>query len=44
MVYLAAMATTSAFEPPVSTNNDSGFQYHFGCAACSILSVIAQWT
>lgn len=44
MVYLAAMSTTVQFEPTIAINNESGFQYHFGCDACALLSVIAQWT
>jgi tetratricopeptide (TPR) repeat protein len=44
MVYVAAMATPRAFEPPFVINNESGFQYHFACNACSVLSVIAQFT
>jgi tetratricopeptide (TPR) repeat protein len=44
MVYVAAMTTPEAFEPPFVINNESGFQYHFACNACRTLSVIAQWT
>jgi hypothetical protein len=44
MVYVAAMSSTHDFEPPVHVNNESGFQYHFACDSCSVLSVIAQWT
>lgn len=44
MVYVAAMTTAEEFEPRITINNDSGFQYHFACGACRKLSVIAQWT
>lgn len=44
MAYVAAMTTPLAFEPPFVINNESGFQYHFACNACRVLSVIAQWT
>jgi hypothetical protein len=44
MVFVAANATTSDFEPEIWINNGSGFQYHFACDACHTVSVIAQWT
>jgi hypothetical protein len=44
MVYVAAMTTPDAFDPPFVINNESGAQYHFACNPCGILSVIAQWT
>jgi len=44
MAYLAAMTGAYQFTPAVTINNESGLEYHFGCAACSVLSVVAQWT
>jgi hypothetical protein len=44
MVYVAAMSSTEAFDQPLPINDESGFQYHFVCATCSLLSVLAQWT
>lgn len=44
MVYVAAMTTPDAFEPPFVINNESGYQYHFACNTCGTLSVIAQFT
>jgi hypothetical protein len=44
MRYVAAMACIENFEPNVTTDNGSGQHYHFACAPCGMLSVIAQWT
>lgn len=44
MYFVASMATPEGFAPAVAINNESGFQYHFACATCRHLSVIAQWT
>lgn len=44
MTYVGAMATAAEFDPPFVINNESGFQYHFACGECSVISVIAQWT
>ncbi|MCI0380407.1 MAG: tetratricopeptide repeat protein [Gemmataceae bacterium] len=44
MVFVAAMTSTTGFEPYIPINNESGFQYHWACNDCGILSVIAQWT
>ena len=44
MVFVGAMASTIGFEPYVPINNESGFQYHFGCGNCRTISVIAQWS
>jgi hypothetical protein len=44
MGFVAAMASAEAFPGGVHINNESGFQYHFACAPCHTLSVIAQWT
>jgi len=44
MTFVAAMASTPQFDPCIPINNESGFHYHFACAACVTISVIAQWT
>ena len=44
MVFVAALASSSGFDPYVPINNESGFQYHFACNACRTLSVFGQWT
>ena len=44
MMFVAAMASPTGFEPYIPINNGSGFQYHFACNACRTISVIAQWT
>lgn len=44
MNFVASMATPDGFDPPVVINNESGLQYHFACATCRHLCVIAQWT
>jgi hypothetical protein len=44
MTFVAAMANPEGFAPAIAVNNESGFQYHFACAPCRRLSVIAQWT
>ena len=44
MVFVAALASTTGFEPYIPINNESGFQYHFACNSCCTISVIAQWT
>lgn len=44
MVFVAALASSTGFEPYVPINNDSGFQYHFACNECRTLSVLGQWT
>ncbi|MCI0642461.1 MAG: hypothetical protein L0Y72_15370 [Gemmataceae bacterium] len=44
MVFVAAMTSTTGFEQYIPINNESGFQYHWACDVCGILSVIAQWT
>jgi hypothetical protein len=44
MVFVASMARPEGFTPEIPVNNESGFQYHFACASCRRLSVVAQWT
>lgn len=44
MAFVAAMGRPEGFSPEIPVNNESGFQYHFACAACRRLAVIAQWT
>lgn len=44
MSFVAAMAGPRGFTPSIPVNNESGFQYHFACAKCRRLSVVAQWT
>jgi hypothetical protein len=44
MAFVASMANPVGFTPQIAVNNESGFQYHFACAACRRLSVVAQWT
>jgi hypothetical protein len=44
MVFVAAMANTTGFDPYIPINNEGGFQYHFACNSCRTISVIAQWS
>lgn len=46
MRFVAALGSTwrSGFEPEITINNGSGYQYHFACNACSVLSVLGQNT
>lgn len=44
MAFVAAMASPEEFEPAIPVNNESGYQYHFACAGCRRVSVVAQWT
>lgn len=44
MAFVASMASPQGFTPAIPINNESGFQYHFACAGCRRISVLAQWT
>ncbi|NOU27155.1 MAG: hypothetical protein HOO96_04530 [Polyangiaceae bacterium] len=46
MRFVAALGSTRrcGFEPEITINNGSGYQYHFACNACSVLSVVGQNT
>ena len=46
MSFVAAMGSTwrMGFAPELTINNGSGYQYHFACAPCRVLSVFGQNT
>ncbi len=46
MQFVAALGTMwrSGFKPEITVNNGSGYQYHFACNGCDVLSVFGQNT